>query len=63
MNIDKALNLRDAHVSKGTCVHCKQVVINPDGTPSKNRFYSEAGIREYTISGVCEICFDGLFKE
>ena len=32
------------------CIRCKQ----------PPRFYSAAGRREYTISGLCEYCFDAI---
>ncbi len=40
---------------EGRCMLC--------GLPVNGRIYSEAGAREYRISGSCEICFDELFKE
>jgi hypothetical protein len=42
----------EAH-KQGICVLCRQ-------PPT---FYSEAGRREYQISGYCEPCFDKLFDE
>lgn len=42
----------EAH-AKGVCVKCRK-------PPT---WYSEAGEREYHISGMCEPCFDELFKE
>lgn len=42
----------EAH-EKGICIQCKQPPV----------FYSEAGRREYRISGMCEPCFDALTKE
>lgn len=39
--------------NKGICIHCKQ--------PPK--LYSEAGRREYQISGLCELCFDEITAE
>ena len=39
--------------SKGLCVQCKE--------PAISKCYSEAGRREYRISGMCETCFDSLF--
>lgn len=50
---------RDAHgitkdeaLSQGICIACK-------GPP---RFKTEAGEREYQISGMCEVCWDALFE-
>lgn len=40
--------------SEGLCVVCGR---DPEG-----RIYSEAGAREWKISGCCEICFDEMFK-
>jgi hypothetical protein len=40
--------------SKGLCVDCRQSALE--------RCYSEAGKREYGISGLCEICFDKIFE-
>ena len=39
---------------KGICVQCKK--------PAMERCYSQAGYREYLISGMCECCFDALFS-
>lgn len=38
---------------KGICAKCQK--------PPK--FYSEAGQREYNISGLCEYCFDEIMAE
>ena len=39
----------------GVCVQCRE--------PALPKCYSDAGRREYGISGMCEECFDNLFKE
>lgn len=39
----------------GYCIQCK--------LPALARCYSDAGRREYYLSGMCEQCFDDLFKE
>jgi hypothetical protein len=39
----------------GVCVQCRE--------PALPKCYSDAGRREYGISGMCEKCFDELFKE
>jgi hypothetical protein len=44
----------EAHAA-GVCVKCKE-----DWKP---RTHSEAGRKEYQISGLCEECFDNMFKE
>lgn len=41
-------------ISKGICIACK--------LPAKPRIYSDAGRREYQISGLCEVCFDEITK-
>lgn len=45
---------KDEAVQKGICVQCKN--------PIEGRIYSNAGKREYKISGLCEICFDNITK-
>jgi len=40
----------DDAISKNLCVRCKQ--------PAYKNIYSEAGKREFKISGLCERCFD-----
>ena len=37
------------------CIQCKQ--------PAIPRCHSEAGRREFAISGMCEVCFDAMFAE
>ena len=39
----------------GICIECKQ--------PAAPRIHTPAGEKEYTISGMCERCFDHLFGE
>lgn len=36
--------------AKGLCLVC--------GNPALERCYSQAGVQEYGISGMCELCFD-----
>jgi hypothetical protein len=38
-------------VKQGVCVKCRKPPI----------FFTAAGSREYTLSGMCEPCFDGIF--
>ena len=40
--------------TKGLCIQCKH--------PALKNCYSEAGRREFKISGLCEKCFDAIFK-
>lgn len=40
---------------KDICVNCGEFALP--------RCYSEAGRKEFVISGTCEICFDNMFKE
>jgi hypothetical protein len=42
-------------VNSGNCIQCNR--------PALEHCYSEAGKREFRISGLCEECFDGIFKE
>ena len=42
-------------VEQGICIDCKE--------PALPNCYSDAGVREYYISGMCEECFDNMFKE
>jgi len=39
-------------IKKGICIQCKQ--------PAMSRCFSDAGVREYYISGACEKCFDQI---
>ena len=39
-------------IAKGICIQCKQ--------PALPNCYSEAGVREFRISGLCEECFDKI---
>lgn len=44
---------RDEAFAKGLCIVCKK----------PPRWYSDAGRKEYRISGTCEYCFDAMFEE
>lgn len=46
---------REDAQAKGLCVQCKR--------PALPRCYSDAGRREYGISGMCEPCWDEMFAE
>ncbi len=43
-------------INKNICIDCKQPITDKS-------FYSQAGIKEYQISGLCEYCFDKIIKE
>lgn len=47
------------------CLFCNQTVYFKLDTEarSKGHIYSEAGKREFRISGVCEACFDEVTAE
>ena len=45
---------RSTGIEKGLCIHCKE--------PALPKCYSEAGRKEYKISGLCEKCFDSIFQ-
>ena len=45
---------RSEAIRQSICVDCKQ--------PAHQRCYSPAGLKEYRISGLCEVCFDKLFS-
>jgi len=53
----KNANLEDTATSipAGMCISCRQ--------PALPKCYSDAGRREYAISGMCEQCFDECTKE
>jgi len=42
-------------VSSKRCIQCGELALP--------RCYSDAGRREFQISGLCEICFDEITKE
>lgn len=42
-------------IQEGICFNCE--------LPALPRCYSNAGKREFFISGLCEKCFDNLFQE
>jgi hypothetical protein len=44
---------KDAALAQGICIQCRQ--------PAEEKCYSDAGRREYRISGMCELCFDEMF--
>jgi hypothetical protein len=42
----------DESIEAGLCIQCKE--------PAIAKCYSQAGVTEYTISGLCEMCFDAI---
>lgn len=42
-------------MEEGKCVVCEE--------DAKPRIQTEAGRREYKISGCCEVCFDEMFED
>jgi hypothetical protein len=42
-------------LEKGICINCKEEALP--------KCYSDAGVREYRISGLCELCFDEITGE
>jgi hypothetical protein len=51
----KAAGFDQSQRKHGNCISCRM--------PARPRCYSQAGLNEYAISGMCEICFDELFAE
>lgn len=47
----------------GTCIQCKQWAFSEEKGYNPNRFHTDAGMREFHISKLCEICFDSLFAD
>lgn len=46
---------REEALSTGICIQCRQ--------PAIPNCYSNAGRREYAISGLCEKCFDSILEK
>jgi len=49
-------------ISKGICIQCKNQVITNKGNFSDNYFFTKEGKEEYSISGLCERCFDEILE-
>ncbi len=43
------------NIEAGLCIVCKE--------PALQKCHSEAGRREVKISGICESCWDDMFKD
>lgn len=43
------------NMEAGLCIACKE--------PALAKCYSDAGRREVAISGLCEVCWDEMFKD
>ena len=55
------LTKEEAH-KLSICIQCKQKIVETIRESNKpGGIYSNAGHQEYTISGMCEYCFDELF--
>lgn len=52
---EQILRERDEAVRTGLCVECQR--------PAADHCYSDAGRREFRISGMCEECFDKMTAE
>jgi hypothetical protein len=49
---------------KRVCISCKESIYNEDGITSNDKlFFTPQGVREWTISAMCEKCFDEAFKD
>ena len=53
--LDNLSGLKLENKNIGLCILC--------GEYAKEKCYSESGLRELEISGMCEVCFDDLFAE
>ena len=42
-------------IAANCCIKC--------GNDVDNRISTQAGTREYLISGICEVCFDSIFQD
>lgn len=54
---------RSQAITQGICISCRKAVKNERGEFRPSLFSTDAGRREWAISGLCEKCFDGLFEE
>ena len=59
------MSLREAH-EKEICIDCKsriRIEIGEDETGENGQIYSDAGLREYERTGLCETCFDNITRD
>lgn len=59
------MTIEAAH-SRSICIRCQEpalVIIDGVIQHSPELFFTEAGKKEWNISGMCEKCFDSLFDE
>ena len=57
------LTKEEAH-KLGICLQCRQKIVETTRENNKpGGIYSIAGHQEYAISGMCEYCFDELFRD
>jgi hypothetical protein len=54
-SIAKAMGIDLNKKKQGICLSCD--------LPAADRCTTEAGKREFEISGTCEVCFDSMFGE
>lgn len=56
-------SISSAH-SQGICVSCKSSIRDEretgEETGENGQIYSDAGMHEYQISGLCETCYDSI---
>ena len=58
------ISLANAH-ARNICVSCKSPIRDERGmeeTGENGQIYSDAGWKEYRISGLCETCFDNATR-
>lgn len=59
------MTVAEAH-EKGMCINCKSPIrfeLGADETGENGQIYSDAGAKEYGISGMCETCYDSLWRD
>lgn len=58
---------RDDACAQNICINCKRPIsderVSGLRTRQPGQIYTDSGMREYCISGMCETCFDALFEE